>query len=162
MPLIDLATRADHTTIEKINFPEAGSKPSCRRILLIDDEPLLLASVRRILAEHDVTCAGSARQALTLLESSPAFDIIFSDVMMPTMTGLELYEELRLHRPEDASRLVFLTGGSNTALGDDRLGSLPNRHLAKPFGVQDLRRTIREVLEQHETSASGVCHRSES
>jgi signal transduction histidine kinase len=117
-----------------------------RRVLVIDDEPALLRSMRRILSEHEVVCADSARQALRLLDDGARFDVIVSDLMMPGMTGIELYDELRERHPEAARRVVFVTGGTLSTKVDAFLCSIPNKRLEKPFVADDLRRTIVEML----------------
>jgi signal transduction histidine kinase len=118
------------------------------RILAIDDEPVLLRSIRRLLVEHDVTCVESARSALQLLEDGARYDLILSDVMMPGMTGIDFYEELARTRPEDARKVVFVTGGTLNSKVSSFLWSVPNSHLAKPFGAEDVRRIIRNLSER--------------
>ena len=88
----------------------------------------------------------SAQAALGLLAGSKRFDIIFSDLMMLGMTGRAFYEELLRTRPEDAARVVFLTGGALTAEIADFLATVPNLHLEKPFGVVRLRATVQQIL----------------
>jgi signal transduction histidine kinase len=126
--------------------PEAPSSTSRRRILVVDDEPALLRSMRRMLSEHEVVCSDNAEDALRLLDEGAHFDVIVSDLMMPGMTGIELYDELQRKYPEDARRVVFVTGGALNATLDTFLSSIPNRRLEKPFIGDDLRRTIVEML----------------
>ena len=66
--------------------------------------------------------------------------------MMPDMTGMAFYEELLRTRPEDAARVVFLTGGAVTAEIADFLATVPNLRLEKPFGVVELRATVQQIL----------------
>jgi CheY-like chemotaxis protein len=83
---------------------------------------------------------------LALLASGERFDLIFSDVMMQNMTGIEFYEALLGTNPDLAHRVVFLSGGAVTPKADAFLHSVPNRLIGKPFTVRDLRNTIEEVL----------------
>jgi len=117
-----------------------------RRILVVDDEPLLLRSVRRLLPEHELVCVESARQALALLDGGRPFDLIVSDVMMPEMSGIDFYEALCARHPEDARRVIFITGGALGAHVGSFLGSVPNLRLEKPFAADDLRRAIQQAL----------------
>jgi CheY-like chemotaxis protein len=117
-----------------------------RRILVVDDEPLLLRSVRRLLPEYELVCVESARQALALLDQGNVFDLIVSDVMMPEMSGIDFYEALCVRHPEDATRVIFVTGGALGAQIGSFLGSVPNLRLEKPFAAADLRRAIQQAL----------------
>jgi signal transduction histidine kinase len=133
--------------VRPVTLPPGLAPPVARpRVLLIDDEPALLRSMRRILAEHEVVCVESGREALTLIGEGARFDVIVSDLMMPGMTGIELYAELARQRPEYAQRVIFVTGGSLNEKVDRFLCSIPNPRLEKPFGSDELRRTIDDVL----------------
>src|SRR5262249_34310986 len=100
-----------------------------RRILMVDDEPLLLRSVRRLLPEYEIVCVESAKKALALLDAGKPFDLIVSDVMMPEMSGIDFYEELCARYPEEARRVVFVTGGALGHHVGSFLGSVPNMRL---------------------------------
>ncbi|MEY2933679.1 MAG: hypothetical protein RL033_4428 [Pseudomonadota bacterium] len=123
-----------------------GDGLSLRRILMVDDEPMLLRSVRRLLPEYELVCVESARKALALLDAGKPFDLIVSDVMMPEMSGIDFYEVLRTRYPEDARRVVFVTGGALGHHVGSFLGSVPNMRLEKPFAVDDLRRVIEQAM----------------
>ena len=157
------------TTI-RILLPAAASQPvklvvptpdsttsHVGRILVVDDEQMVLTMIKRILREHDVCCVNSAREALTFIESGHVFDLIFSDLMMPNMTGMELYEHLLETKPDVARRMVFLSGGAVTDRGHAFLGSIPNRQVAKPFHVAQLREVVQQMLEAH-VAGSNVAH----
>ena len=82
------------------------------RILVVDDEIALGKTIERMLAtEHEVTAVTTAMAALTLVQSGSRFDAILSDLMMPEMTGMELYAALNQSTPDQARRMVFMTGG---------------------------------------------------
>ena len=104
--------------------PTAG--PARRgRILVVDDEPIVTRSVKRALDRaHDVVAMNSPRQALEAIVAGARFDLILCDLMMPEMTGMDLYAELQRVAPELVPRVVFLTGGAFTAAAaeflDDR------------------------------------------
>ncbi len=84
------------------------------RILLVDDEPLLLKSFARYLGGvcgHEVLCAGGGGEALAQLEAGRAVDLIFCDLTMPDINGVEVHRAICEHHPELRGRFVFLTGG---------------------------------------------------
>jgi len=99
-----------------------------------------------MLKGHTVVCTTSARDALARLANGEKFDIIFSDLMMPDMTGAAFFEELLQGRLEDASRVVFMTGGALTEKMADFLATVPNPRLMKPFNLQSVRTLVQELL----------------
>lgn len=117
------------------------------RILVVDDEPLMLASLRRLLApEHDVTATASAREALRLVDGGARFDLILCDLMMPDMDGVDLHARLIVQAPELAERMLFLTGGAFSLRARRFLDAVQNRRLPKPFDGAELKRLIRDRL----------------
>jgi CheY-like chemotaxis protein len=116
------------------------------KLLIIDDEPIVLNVLGRALRDHDVQCLTGAREALELIEKGERFDLIFTDLMMPTMTGMEFYEKLLLRDPDLARRTVFLTGGPLGSQFEDFLRTVPNRMISKPFDVGRLRDTVQQML----------------
>lgn len=77
------------------------------KILLVDDEPKVLSSLRRSLGERfRLSCAGSGPEALALIESDGPFAAVVSDMRMPGMSGLDLLREMRRRVPETV-RLVL-------------------------------------------------------
>lgn len=116
------------------------------RVMVIDDEPMVLRAVERILRGCQVVSVSNPRQALTQLDHDTRFDVILSDVMMPVMTGIEFYEALLTKQPELAQRVIFVSGGAVTPKMDAFLQSVPNKRLAKPFEVQMLVRMVRDAI----------------
>jgi PAS domain S-box-containing protein len=122
--------------------PSEGRKRRAK-ILLIDDEPAFRVSLGHLLgATHDVTTAASAREALDRVRAGERFDLLLCDLMMPEMTGIDLHEELRRKAPEQAKRMVFLSGGAFTARAQAFLKGVPNAYLEKPFKIEELNRLI--------------------
>ena len=94
------------------------------RILVVDDEPMLGTAVRRMLsAEHEVLAVTSARDAIERVFKGERFDIILCDLMMPEVTGMDLHAELVRFAPEQAEKMVFMTGGAFTSRSSRVLGS---------------------------------------
>jgi signal transduction histidine kinase/CheY-like chemotaxis protein len=120
--------------------PPRGRPVRRGRVLVVDDDVAVTDSIRRVLGrEHDVTIALRAHDALEILASGEAFDIVLCDVMMPEMGGLELYAKIAELRPELLPRLAFMTGGAFTARARAFLESVPNPRLSKPFNLPALR-----------------------
>ena len=154
---IAAANRPEGGAVLRVVLPPAGTTPSRpagagardastgkRRVavLVIDDEPSVGASLTRLLREHDVTGVTSARQALELVRAGRWFDMILTDLMMPEMSGIELFEELVRHDPAIAPRIVFMTGGAFTAAAHAFLDRVPNERLEKPFGSAAIRELV--------------------
>jgi len=118
------------------------------RILVIDDEGALLRAMQRILEDeqHTVTVTGNALDALAMIERGDRFDVILSDLMMPTMTGVDFYQILLTRNPALAACVVFVSGGAITSKVDAFLKAVPNLHLEKPFKATQLRDIVQKVL----------------
>ncbi|MCU1280788.1 MAG: Sensor protein, partial [bacterium] len=117
------------------------------RILVVDDEELVLRSVQRNLAkEHDVVAMLAAEAALALCAGGEKFDLILCDLMMPNMTGMDFHRELSRVAPEQASRMIFLTGGAFTAKARHFLSETPKEHIEKPFDPTNLRAIVQRYL----------------
>jgi signal transduction histidine kinase len=115
------------------------------RILVIDDEPLILRSLQRALRGHELTSVTTAEAALARL-AADRYDVLLCDVMMPDTSGIDFYEELRRRRPGEERKIVFMTGGAFTMRARQFLATVPNRCLDKPFDPAQLRAAIEEVL----------------
>ena len=107
---------------------------------------MVARSVTRVLSqEHEVQAACSGREALRLLGEGKQYDVILCDLMMPEVSGMELYEELGKLWPELATRMVFLTGGAFTQSARTFLETVKNPRLEKPFDLDELKRVVRSV-----------------
>jgi PAS domain S-box-containing protein len=116
------------------------------RVLVIDDEPQVGTAIRRILSEHEVASALTARDALALLEKEAQFDLILCDVAMAEVSGQEFYEQLSDVSPELAERVVFMSGGAFTPGIDEFLKTAARPCLPKPFGAAELRDYVNVLL----------------
>ncbi len=112
-------------------------------VLVVDDEPSILSLVRWILREQDVTLAANGRDALAAC-SGRRFDLVLCDLMMPDMTGMDLYESVSETNAEQAERFVFLTGGAFTPRARSFLEEHGARVLRKPFGIKELQIIVAE------------------
>jgi len=134
--------------VEDVERRRASREPALpkRRILVIDDEPLFGTAIRRLLqGEHDVTLVLSGREAVRLLGESE-FDMILCDLMMPEVSGIDVYNEVRRYKPGFERKIAFMTGGAFTSAARQFLDGLPNPRLDKPFTKDEIRALILSLL----------------
>jgi DNA-binding NtrC family response regulator len=115
------------------------------RILIVDDEDIVVRSCLRILAGSDyaVDVARGGAEALEKINET-AYDVLLVDIMMPLINGLEVLEHVKQTRPD--SEVIILTGlsQSKTALRARELGAFA--YLPKPFEPDEIRALIAEAL----------------
>lgn len=124
----------------------AAPAPSARaRILVIDDEPMICRSLKRMLGrEHDVTTLASAGEALERLEAGDTFDLVLCDLMMPEVTGMDFHQRVNERFPEMVDAIVFFTGGAFTPRATEFIAETSNICLEKPLDVAALRELVNE------------------
>lgn len=126
--------------------PPPSGRPS---VLVVDDEPLILRIVAAILGpEHDVSCDPRADAALERIRGGQRFDVILCDLMMPHMTGMELYDAIFAIDPGQAEVMVFVTGGAFTIRGREFLDRVPNGTIEKPFNSASLLSSVTQVIRE--------------
>ena len=108
-------------------------------VLIVDDDATLGKLLHKVLKDHDVTVLSDARDARVRFTDGERFDLILCDLMMPEMTGMDLYAELLRLAPDQAERVVFMTGGAFTRTSRAFLDRVPNERLEKPFDAKNLR-----------------------
>jgi CheY-like chemotaxis protein len=82
---------------------------------------------------------------MDMLETT-TFSAILSDVRMPVMNGVELYDWVKAHRPELASRMILTTGDASGSDLNNALESRGCRILRKPFSLETLLSCVRDVI----------------
>ena len=95
---------------------------------------------------HEVTFTLSAREALSWIQEGRQYDAILCDLMMPEVTGGQFYDALRLHSPEQARRVIFMTGGAYTPTSLDFVKKMTNPLLTKPFRITALEKVLSTLL----------------
>lgn len=117
------------------------------RILVVDDDVSVTSAIARLLrTQHNVQVLTSSRQALNLLKRRQDFDLILCDIMMPELTGQDIYERLQAAGLDIINRFTFITGGAPNQLVQAFLESVPNSQLQKPFNAQTLRALVERKL----------------
>lgn len=119
------------------------------QLLLVDDEPCILAALRRVFQRenYQLHFARNGVEALKILASQD-IQLIISDFMMPEMNGSELLARVRERWPDTIR--IMLTGHANTeaVMGSIKDGAV-YRFILKPWNDDDLRLTIALALEQY-------------
>jgi PAS domain S-box-containing protein len=130
--------------------PEAAPQPAPTRatVLVVDDEEAVGSVLRRVLRDHDVTVVTAAKAALALLDSGAHFDLILSDLMMPEMSGMEFYEQLRLRFPHAVERVIFVSGGAFTPHAHAFLDRVSNQRIEKPFDPKNVRGIVQRFIDR--------------
>jgi DNA-binding NtrC family response regulator len=116
------------------------------RILVVDDEPEMVAVLRDLLrvAGFSVETAKNGKQAIDLLATSRHFDLMITDMKMPGMDGLELMktaQELKKTLP-----VVILTGHATVDNGIHSLEEGACEYLLKPFNTETLMLAVKGAL----------------
>jgi signal transduction histidine kinase/CheY-like chemotaxis protein len=123
---------------------EAGLDPAPgKTILVVDDEPDVaeLLSEALLLDGHRVDTANSGAAALNRLRDR-SYDLVFSDMKMPGMSGVELYDEVARRRPGLERRIIFITGDTLNPVTKQFLDRTGAVSLSKPFHVDAIRRLV--------------------
>lgn len=147
VPIRDLPTSASA-------LPDL-STPSHRSILLVEDND----SVREMMAEllksrgYDVLEAASPLTAIQLAaESGNRIDLLVSDVVMPEMNGMELYEKISESR--GGVPVLFVSGYASDAVASDDFRVDEMNFLSKPFATEKFLKRVQMILENSQRSSS--------
>ncbi len=122
-------------------------------IVIIDDEPITLKRLRRILEKegYRISAFSSPQRALRHLEKTPC-DLVVSDIQMPGMSGLDLMIKVRSRLPE--TEFILITGYAtfDGAVEATKEGAF--YYLAKPFTPQQLRQRVAQALARVDTKSA--------
>ncbi len=137
----------DDTTVEETETGVLG------RVLIIDDEPLMLKLMKRGLQKRwDVELAESGEEALAVLEHEH-YDVILCDLMMRGVDGRAVHAWVRRHRPELLDRLVFVTAGGVTSESRHFLEQVDNLVVPKPIDLKNLQRLMKKLVPSNDPDA---------
>jgi signal transduction histidine kinase/CheY-like chemotaxis protein/HAMP domain-containing protein len=119
-------------------------QPTPRRLLLIDDDPMVRTTLANLLRAmgHAVVEAESGPAGLAALQANPV-DCILTDLGMPDMTGVEVARHIKAQHPH--LPVVLLTGWGEHWAGDAPEPAATDRVLGKPVKLDELLRTIAEL-----------------
>ena len=119
-----------------------------KRILLVEDEPLLALVLERALQwrlteRYDIDTSSHASAALEQLRESPA-DLVVTDLQLPGMNGLELVRQVRRLNPR--THIMLITAYGSSAVQAE-IGEMQATFLAKPFTLRQFIATVLKILE---------------
>lgn len=120
------------------------------RILVIDDDPSLRRTMRKVLerAGHDVVEAENGATGMSLVRDSPP-DLVVTDLLMPEKEGIETIQEIRAEFPK--LPIVAVSGAGSAEEGGPLLDAQlfgAEATLSKPFSVEELTETVERVLSE--------------
>jgi len=128
--------------VEMLATPQEGA------ILVVDDESGITSALEYLLQcdGYQVETAANGRMALEKLRER-TYDLLLSDLRMPELDGMGLYEELAQHYPHLLPRLIFLTGDTLNAETTRLLDQVGAPRLSKPFTATEVRRVVQQALQ---------------
>jgi CheY-like chemotaxis protein len=134
--------RLPETLAPSREAPAASAEGRGRRVLVVEDNVEVGRFSTQLLQDlgYVTTWAANADEALRLLDEVDGFDVVFSDVVMPGMGGVELGEAIRRRYP---GLPVILTSGYSHVLAEEGRHGFELLH--KPYAVEDLSRVLRRV-----------------
>ncbi|MBW1874643.1 MAG: response regulator [Deltaproteobacteria bacterium] len=158
---IEVESEIDRGTTFVVRLPASKRIPASRTaqapptatpgpracVVVVDDEPLVGRSIRRALRGHDVEVFTNGEEAVERLCSGEPCDVVFCDLMMPELSGMEVFARVSEQRPDVASRFVFMTGGAFTPEAREFLKQSALACLEKPFELRQIRDLVRERAE---------------
>jgi len=127
----------------------SARKDSRLSVLIIDDEERVLAYLESALSHHDVSVVADGPKAVDRA-STGDFDVVLCDLMMPRMSGMEIYSELKERNPNVAARMLFMTGGVFAEKVAGFLETFPGRWIEKPIDIAELESRIWSTIEAAE------------
>ncbi len=153
LPIVQAGVEA--VPAEALPAPKRQLLPQGKHsILIVDDEPGIVEVLSAVLSEtgHDVVSATNGEEAMARIATGK-FDVILSDMRMPGMDGVQLFETLKGKDEGLAHRIIFVTG--DTVSPDTRsfLEDTGNRWVSKPFNIQQIIDTVNEVLGEEAVAA---------
>ena len=122
---------------------------SGKAVLIVDDDEAIRMVAEAALRQHDVQCASSGVEAKALLQERE-FDVVLCDLMMPGMTGGELFEAVD---QAVRDRFIFMSGGSIPDHVQSLLSRCARPVLWKPFTIEGIRQAVGAQLAGDTTSS---------
>ena len=148
LPVLKMAE--GDTTRLKRSGPTLAAKSNDgvgKKILVVDDEEMLLQMIRDELLNHGFTVkvAADGESALRQIKAEH-FDMAFFDWKMPGLNGRQVYERLRAENSDLCQRVVFITGDIINEQMRQFLDAEKRQCLAKPFSLVELRTVIKSTF----------------
>ena len=120
--------------------------PAAAPAQLVDDDATMARTIERALAaEHDVSIVLGGAEAIATLGADAHFDAVLCDLMMPNVSGMDVFAAVERHRPALAHRMIFFAGAGLTPRAREFLASVPNTRFDKPPDLARLREALRAL-----------------
>ena len=115
------------------------------KILIVDDDPDICHFFQKILTEmgYEVDTASGARESLTQIRRDPP-DVLFLDVKMPKMDGLECLRRIR--KIKRKLPIVMITGYGDLKSAQEAMRLGADEYISKPFDLEEIRRLVSDLL----------------
>lgn len=151
-----MAGRADSMEASReLNVMDDAASPTPHRVLIIDDEITIRIALRRFFSRMgwDVEEAANGESALDMLDhegdgdaARRRFSLVVSDLRMPGLNGMEMYDRLKSRRPEVLDRLIFSTGDLVSEEAAEFVRTTDCVVLQKPFELAALRELVERLV----------------
>lgn len=140
--------------MEAIAIPRPSYRPatSAGRVLLVDDDPVVLRSLARLLRSegYEVIAASSGVDALRIFAEGGC-DAVVSDISMPEMNGIEITR--RIHDIDENAPIILVTGEPTIETAVQAMERGAMRYLLKPVAAEDLREAVKKAVRKTEANA---------
>jgi DNA-binding response OmpR family regulator len=122
-----------------------------KRILLAEDEPNIVESIRFLLQRsgYEVSVCDNGREVLDAVRESPP-DVLVLDVMLPELDGFEVLRRLREHDPERKLPILVLTAKGQREDRERAVQAGADLFIAKPFANAELIAAVNELADKSE------------
>ncbi|MBN1936950.1 MAG: GAF domain-containing protein [Anaerolineae bacterium] len=140
-----------NTTIDSVSPTQAPALQDTRghgeRVLIVEDDPAVCRLVSRALREHgyDTIDAHTAQEALKIFTQDSNLDLVFSDAILPDQSGLYLLDQIVARKPDIG--VMLGSGYANERLQWQAILDHGIRFARKPYALDELLRTVRQVLD---------------
>ena len=147
---IAIASKPGAGTAVSLYFPAlagnakgSGSGNALEKALVVDDQEDVLEMAAELfrMMGYDVLCANSGAEALEMLQRTQGIELLFSDVVMPGMSGIELAKQARKQYP--GMKIMLASGYTATSLMDEMGDGDEFKLIAKPYTMAQILRQLR-------------------
>lgn len=134
----------DETNVES-RRSQPGLSQAPFKVLVVDDEALIVRAIKRVLNQCSVQTASDGGEAMAVLANDETFDVVLCDLMMPRVSGPELFQHVSDKYPSLLPSFVFMTGGAFSDWSRQFLQTSGCPVITKPFEPNELRSCVEKT-----------------